>query len=421
MVNLIRFWLFFIPTICLAANLELDLSSHQVEMGKHIIATLNYQGKTKPADIDLSFWEKDFYIQKQDYYAEVINAQQFASQTILRLYPRRIGDLTLDSIAQGGAMVKPIHIQVKPSIRKGIDGTPKLTKIKTTYWADEVFKVSIAVNLHHPSNKITTQDWTSNNFSITKLPQQKQSSPQANTVLLSWLLYAPQAGAYELEPPLIMQQGRGRFHYYLAKLKLNIKPLPAYYPASIAVGKINIESVVNKGKNKQNKLSIQLSKQGFLPKQIEGMESYFNLDYKQSQHDGVTTRTYQINVPEWQWGQIKKLELTYFNPQTAMLDVINHTLPIVWAIPIYAQRLGFILLLIITFLMVLYLRNWLKQKRKQVKFQQLLDNGAPTIARRTLLSNNHKSLTHWASQQDAKDAKLIAEKLNKACFKKLKK
>ncbi len=406
-----------------AASLELKLSRQHVEMGKSITATFTYQGRTQPNPIDLSLWQNNFYIEQDDADTSNLDTQTIISISKARLYPRRTGQITLDAIAQGGSFVKPQTINVSASIRNNIDATPQIHPLKNTYWADQAIPIRIDVARHDPRNQIIAKEWLVEGFNITPLPSIKT----ATRVQLQWLIYTPAQGLYELELPAIIQRGRGRFRYHLPKLKLNIKPLPAYLPGSVATGKPHISSqVIQKNQNKI--LQLTLSKQGHLPQNIEGLQQFIqhlssdelalNIQTTEQQQHGTTTRHIYITLPNWLWGQKRNIELTYFNTQTGQTDILKHALPRLYTIPQSAQQLMIALSLAFLLIALQQLNKKAITWRKKKAIKQSIRRAKNSQELRNILLNNgqYKTLEEWAQHNPSQQTQHIKNQLNQACY-----
>lgn len=406
-----------------AANLELELSKNQLEMGKHLTATFSYEGDTKPEQIDLGLWQDDFYIEQGDAELSYTTSGAIISTTKARLYPRHSGNITLDAIALGGSFVKPQHIKVSPSIRNKRDATPSVDVLKSHYWADEPITIRINAPLHDALNQVIAKEWLVNGFIITQLPSIKT----ATNVQLKWIIYTPFKGQYALELPAIVQRGKGRFRFHLPKLHFTVKPLPAYLPSSVASGSIKISSeIIHKKQHKV--LQLRLKKIGHLPEEIEGFQAFINalsenelalnIQQENSVKQGVSRRKININLPNWLWNPDLKLTLSTFNTQTGRLQKTQHPLPKVNTIPPPAQH-ALIAIGILSLLIALSLLNKIAKKwhqHQQLKKQLNHAKNAQEL-RLILLSNQPlKTLSHWAYKTHTADAIKIRDLLNQACY-----
>lgn len=402
-----------------------------MEMGKFIVAHITYEGPIAVERLDLSLWEQDFFLRQGDSETISFESGNYESQTKVRLYPRQIGQFSLDAIAHGGAIAKPQQIQASPSIRNGINAKPTLNQLKAHYWTDENIFLSIDTQLHYAGNKVVADSWEQAGFEIYPLPTQTIIKDDITLKRLNWMVIAPSEGHYQIQLPAIEQRGKGRFRYYLPLVEVTIKPLPSYFPASISVGELTIKSeLITHNPNKQL-LKIEISKLGYLPSTLEGLHAslsnFINLEQHQIHqtkklNNNLNINTYTVEMGEWNFGKKEKLNLKFFNPKTAQLETITHQLPSLWSIPQFAVIL--FLILIISSLVFLglkakpFLFNW---KMYRIYIKQLKNSATSQQLRYKIVnSDDSKSLSEWANKKTHSNAQDIANKLNEACFSKLK-
>lgn len=410
-----------------AATLDLQLDKSQVEMGKFIIATITYHGSSPPAAIDLSQWQDDFYLDRNDPEIVVNENNQLQQQTHARLYPRHSGDITLDAIAAGGAIAYPRHVQVRPAIRNGIDATPKLLALKTEYWADEAIDIQIDVALHDQRNNVVASDFEPEFFDSLRLPDQPIDSTQQPAIRLHWQLLSARKGDYWLELPSIVQRGRGRFRFYLPKLKLHIKPLPAYLAPTVPVGQPKVTVAIKTIEN-QEILQLSIQNRGRLPDGLQGFSDFLqamgidestviSTDIAQQ---GIITRIKQIPLPTWLWPRQIDYRLNYFDSAAGQLKTLQQPLPWLWHAPRGFYWLMILLATLLMFLGMNRLDRWAARWRKRYRLrQQLLRAKNPAQLRKSLIdSADVKTLQQWVQQSSRQltQAHALAIRLDRACF-----
>lgn len=407
----------------MAATLSLDLSKDRVEMGKSVTAKFTYTGTQKPELIDLELWHDNFYIEQSDPELVINRDKTIISTTKAHLYPRHTGDITLDAIALGGSFVKPQHIHVMPSVRNKIDATPQIGTLKRHYWADESIIININVPLHYARNEVIAKEWLIDGFNITPLDSIKTDTQ----IQLRWQIVTPLKGEYHLEPPTIIQRGRGRFRFHLPKIAFTIKPLPAYLPSSVATGLISISSQLIKIKD-QTHLKIRLQKDGYLPNEIEGIQALINqLSHAESSlttqtsnkiENEINTHDITITLPQWIWFKRFNLKLHYFNPQTGQVDSINHSLPRINTVPKAIQQsiVFFLIFGVLFFLKTLNKKSQQWNKLKKLKQQIHHAQNAHSIRAILLSHQQRKTLQEWAETIGTEEAERIKNLLNQACF-----
>lgn len=421
------FILFFITLPLQAANLSLTLSSDTVEKGKSITATFEYQGNQEPINIDLTLWENYFFIQQSEADTTLYNDGNIITTSKARLYPRKTGNITLDAIAQGGSFVKPRSIRITPSIRNNIDATPIIHNIQTHYWADEAIFITIDVPLHYKKNEVIAKDWEAKGINIAQLPSIKTDQ----NVQLKWLIYTPVKGQYELELPAIVQRGKGRFRFHSPKLKFTIKPLPAYLPSSIASGTIEVTSNINTLKDNTQRAEITLKKDGYLPKDIDGIQTFLNelsddelslqLQVKQEEKQGKTIRTLTFNLPNWLILKTLELNMRYFDTEKEQLETINHQFENkVTTIPKNARQILAVLFIIILFFLLIVLIRQLRKWNIKRAFKNEIKQAKYPNDLRLLLVEKYdvKTLEQWTDNIGHKNTDKITQELNSLCYSK---
>lgn len=423
MVRFLTLGLLLLSTHIYSAELRVSLSEKTVEMGKAIQVVFTYEGIKEPETIDLELWQNDFHIRQSDSDLSQHKNGAIISTTKVLLYPRKVGDFTLDAIALGGSFVKSLHVTVTPSIRNQIDATPLIHKIKTSYWADEPIFITVDVPLHNSHNEVIAKAWEPKGMTAIAL----KSIKTATHVQLKWMLYTPHKGHYRLDLPAIVQRGRGRFRFHSPFIEFTVKPLPAYLPSSVASGHIKISSkIINNDGLKVAQITFR--KAGYLPKEIEGLQQFItalsddelalNIQTLENINQGIAKRQVSVTLPDWLWGQNLTLKVRYFNTQTGRLDTIKHQLPKVYNIPRQAQLIA-IGLGIIVLLFTLKALNKTAQKwryYKKLKQRVLEANNAQEL-RLTLLNNGQfKTLDEWESKNNSTEALKFKVTLNQACY-----
>ena len=219
--------LLFVSNSGHSADLNVQLNKNETEMGKFIVAMISYHGEKTPGLPDLSDWEEKFYVDVQGNESFELSDGWLQSETRVRLYPRISGKLSLASLALGGAIAKSQQLIVKPLIRNEIDSTPIMQPLQSDYWADQAIMINVDISLYENRNNVVVDDLEIEGFVVRSLKPKRISTEAGDVIRLQWMLLTPSPGNYEIELPSIQQRGRSRFRFYLPKLKLTIRPIPA--------------------------------------------------------------------------------------------------------------------------------------------------------------------------------------------------
>jgi hypothetical protein len=426
MVRLLAIILFCFTPLIQAATLELKLDKTRLETGKFLLAKIIYRGTQTPGRIDLSQWQDDFFIDRND--AEISSSGDglVEAEINVRLYPRHSGNLILEAIALGGAIARPAHVLVVDPVRNGIDATPKLRLKKNIYWADQPIDIEIEVPLHDARNNVVADDFELENFEVTRLTNRRIKTKRGVSVVLRWMILTARKGTYTLELPAIQQRGRGRFRFYLPPLSLRIKPLPAYLPPTVAVGKPAIETEVLQQRQHQAFLQINVSHHGRLPEQLAGFSELIEtlgvaesaIEVTHENYDGIARRRYTIALPAWFLPQHVAFNLDYFDTDSGRLKTLHPQTPLLWQLPHYMLWLGILIVTILLFFALSQADKLAAGLRQRYRLrQQILQADDAQQLRHLLLNHSgEKTLFGWRKNQHKKQAEEIAEELNRACF-----
>ncbi|MCK4707303.1 MAG: hypothetical protein KAU21_01710, partial [Gammaproteobacteria bacterium] len=375
-------------------------------MGKYFLADIRYQGESAAGEFSLSEWQDNFYVDLQDSETVDIGIDRDLQQKTsrVRLYPRHSGQITLASIAFGGAIAKSSVITVKQSIRNGIDGTPVIQPIQQNYWSDQAIIIQVDVALHDPGNIVESNDLEAEGFILQTLSTQRIQSTGVDVMRLKWLLLTPNKGHYEIELPAIHQRGRGRFRYHLPILKLNIKPLPAYLPPTIPVGSLTVHSEIIKPESQSPGFLLTIQKSGRIPEHVEGLQTLFEglgldrldveIENRIDASTGRVSRSYQIPLPAWYFAQPNSIQIPYFDTTKGKLEYLQHQLPGIWLAPDYIKIIGGFIILLIIFYAGYRINNLAEKVRlwKRLQLQISQSNSAHQLRRLLLKTQPAKNL-----------------------------
>ncbi len=411
-----------------SADLNVQLNKNETEMGKFIVAKISYHGEKNPGLPNLSEWKEEFYVDVQENESFVLPDGRLQSETRVRLYPRVSGKLSLASLALGGAIARSQQLIVKPLIRHDIDSTPIMQPLLSDYWMDQAIMINVDIPLYEKRNNVVVNDFEVEGFVVRSLKPKRINTKAGDVIRLEWMLLTPSPGHYEIELPSIQQRGRSRFRFYLPKLKLTIKPIPAYLPATVPVGQPSVKSDLVNAKNKPATWLLRVENRGRLPTQVEGMQEFFEqkgltpddivIEQQTDDRSLTVVQFYKIKIPDWNLWSANVLKLAYFNTTTGRLEFLEHRLPRFWNIPQYAQK-GLIYFLILIFF---YAANRIDRLARKVRdwrnLRMLIQQSSTGNQLRDALLNNvsFKNLSEWASYFQGSLPKQIALNLNELCF-----
>lgn len=411
-----------------AAELTVELSAKQVELGKFITAHIRYIGDNKVELADLQQWEMDFWIERRNTDIETLADGQIQTLEHLRLYPRAAGDKILQAIAQGGKFAYPIDIEVLPLNRNGIDGTPHWLSLPDTVWQGQTLEIGIELPKLHPSNQFTVGQATFPGFDSRQLPTSTKAATQSDIVQFHWLLTAKQPGELSIEPPYIEQRGRGRWRFYLPQKKINVLPLPAYLPSTVPIGNVSVQTALDESQNKPL-WEVTVKSDSPLPEEIFGIRTQLaehsgrsveNVNVVTNNQETDSQKKYQVDVPSFSWGVGKgpEIRLRYFDTKSGQIEMLTARLPSIREIPPAIQYLLFIALsgVVILILFILYklsqqLVIWSTYKKS------IRHSSDAHELRKTLLKPDRLlGLESWASEINTDSARYLARQLNTLCF-----
>ncbi|MCB1802321.1 MAG: hypothetical protein KDI82_11590 [Gammaproteobacteria bacterium] len=414
-----------------AASLRIEGADTEVEMGKYLNLQIVYEGESAVGSADLWQWADDFFIDVRDSETENLLSGDIRTTQQLRLYPRSVGEAVLERIALGGAVAGPLRVTVVPTVRNGIDGTPRWILLPENVWQGQTFEIGVDAALMHPSNHIAFEDVVLPGFDTQPLPRQTDSRNGVDVVRLRWRVTALQPARHRLELPPIEQRGRGRWRFFLSAPEVRVVPLPSYLPPSVPVGKVTLESALLEDGARQFWQAV-VRNRGRLPDASYGLRAALAgsagidaerievSDVETDSATGITLQRYRAPLPDWSfgWGAGPAVRLRYFDTDEGRLTEIQTRLPPAWRLPTYAT----FTLVVIAVLLLAAFAVWLVRATRRLlaqrRFRQQLSQAPDAHALRRLLitSTGSPTLTDWAATQRDPAATEAAASINKACF-----
>ena len=415
------------------AVLKVVTDKTETEMGKSLSVQLVYYGQNIPEPAQLYSWKKDFYIEDMSRDSEHLPGGYIKTTQYLRLYPKTTGVKTLHAIVQGGAIARPVDINIRPLIRNNINGAPHWKTPPKAIWQGETITVSIVQNLMSENNQIKTEEARFTGFSVLHSWQESQYINGIKTVQLNWQLKAQNYGHFSLEAPSVVQRGsRGRWRFYLPAIKIIVKPVPAYIPATVPVAKAEVSSKLER-LNNQPFWQLSIKTRGYQAEEIYGIRSRlakmahttpervkFTANELLTNTGKQSVQSWRVAVPTWTIPlKNTHLSIDYFDPELGQLKQVQVQLPSVWYFPVLAQYLLFILLLLIISMSGFYLHKWFRSRQKRIAFIRAIEtsNSAEQLRQLLLQTSGSRTLSEWAEPVQKKNVKDLAQSLNLLCFK----
>ncbi len=412
-----------------AAQLTLKLKQTEIERGRAFRGTLYYEGASSDRPADLGPWEADFAIERSSFSANESDGVIHSSED-LRLYPRSSGDLLLDRISHGGAIMAAIPVRVRPLRQNGISGDPVLTPPPASVQVGSPIPVSVTAPLLDPANRVSAEAWQPRGFVVESLPPRHGKQGDVPVITLRWQLFATTKGRYRLDLPAIKEKGNGHWRFHLPLMPIEITPLPSYLPPSLPIGRLSVSSRTLRIDDRRL-WEVTLHSPGLLDDQPWGLQSALaratGVDPalirpfdSRLDADGIHHKRWRLPIPRGHFDLLHGPEITlrYFDPATQQVESITHRLPRGKNIPAWlgvtliVAELGIVILIALGIArLVDPLRQWWRN------YRALARTTDPDTLRRLLLRQHGcKHLEQWAARHCSLIATQAATELNALCF-----
>jgi len=334
-----------------------SVDSHTVEYGKSIVLTA--QGDK--ADIDLqALWLSEL---EQDFAIEPINGHSSdGNQTDRRgrqwrLYPRRPGQLTLPALEYAGHKSKSIDLTVTPAIDPR-DGRPirLITEIPDTkVWLRQAVTLRMTLETATSIIVLRRDEAVHDALEIRELTNTEQpfdGERQRYRHTTGWVVHPLRKGQHQIQLPALryVRDGVTTHRFYPPVLQLAVRPLPAYLPPQMPVGKLSFQiDMPNRFvfTNQLRNLKIKLQGQGIRRQDLPQLERQLTSSaditlYPAQQTRREQTETgrlisqsdYEIPLSVKQSGRISlpELRLDYFDPAVGRITSLIAANKVVYAI-----------------------------------------------------------------------------------------
>ena len=347
MLFIIVVW--FYTQLVSAAILQITVESTTVELGKPVWLTVTSNQTAESLDmLDLSPWQKDFVLPRRD--AANLSDVGLSQHLRLRLYPLRKGSFTLPAIhflnEYSNEMTIRVNEAIDPKNHAPIDFRYTISTLSPWQQQQVVVNCSIITRDEHALFEQPTETISG----LQLLPMQEQHSTRYHSTerntfyTLGWVLVPSRSGQQQLQLPPIqyLRDGIVTHQFYLPPLTLDVQPLPAWLPATIPVGTVNVtgyslsDTVLSTSVLSQSRLQLRL--EGVAPESVpayqQQLRSDSTLQFYSAQQQLVTTidsdgiahqLTYDIPLIAKRLGiyRLPPLRLQYFEPVSGTLKTVQ--------------------------------------------------------------------------------------------------
>jgi len=322
-------------------DFKLVVTQKTVELGKPVwISITTNQQAPSLQTLDFSSLEKQFEVVKDK---NEIHHTPKGQQWRIRLYPRRKGLFTLPALHFNQHTSRPINIQV---------GSPVDSKTGRPFEVD--YRISnlepwikqqllVTYTFKHHDSRLVLKPLASPDTAMMVIPLAATTQQQAGVFrhTSGWAIYARKSGKHSIKLPALhyIRDGVITHRFHPAKIDLDIKPLPAYLPGNIPVGKLSLD-VIHKPdfilKSRLNSMTLALNGHGIPDSLLPDIRHFFKSHQQlniypvethsqQTATSGVSSQhRYRIPFKATVQGSLSlpAVRLNYFDPVTGKLATI---------------------------------------------------------------------------------------------------
>lgn len=171
----------------------------------------------------------------------------------LKLYPRRLGDITLPALHLDGQQSAPQRIHVSAGLTRGRNGEQPLRRDITLSTRQPWERQQVIIHMTVTSaDKFATlraeEKLQAAGFEVFPLPntssKTRQDGKEYTAYHIGWALVPLTAGHQHiiLPPVTLHQSGRVTRIYYAPRQDVDVKALPPYIPPTMPVGKVSLSA-----------------------------------------------------------------------------------------------------------------------------------------------------------------------------------
>ena len=423
-----------------ATGVRIEWNSPNSEWGRPLRGYMLHPGDADPGFPDLSNWQDDFFVELD--YQDSTEAPDGSNLTRqkFRLYARAPGAFHLAPIDWGGLQSEPQEVVIKTAIAEGAKIAVTLLPPKLTARVGEQLSIRIKLSTTDLRVKTLLDLPEVAGLEFRPLQNLKTINEAIGSQLvehqLGWALTPKKAGHYEIELPPVRYRlhGRDLRRFYLPKISLNIRPLPAYVPSYVPVGALTVHSFYAPLQG-EPMWEVVVETDADLPygmpvfraelastSGVEITQVTEKVEIERTPAKVITRLHYQVPLPLMLLGERAEVPLYYYDLEKQRVEELIHRLPAAWQIPQWLSALaGLLFVSLLLSLFYLGRRIWDGYLHKRNLRRKIMSCETPRQLRQLLLiRSGHHSLADWADgfvrRPKPAVARHLAKELNEACF-----
>lgn len=370
------------------SSFRLVVTTGQAEYGKAIEAELfAHNALPDLRALDMTVLEQEFVV---DTTANIEHDSNTGYQHWrVRLFPRRPGVLWIRSLVFHGHKTAPVRLQVGPALDRKDKAGIQVNSIvgAREVWVTQAVRISLQIESHSRYASLHTESVQHADLDIHLLPYVREAitpdGAQRTRHRIGWVLHPQAPGPLTLQLPPVEYQRDGvtTHRFYPPKLHLKVRPLPAFVPPTMPVGKIGLEVRLPErlflGKRELAFLTLRFTSEGSPGRHAAGILRQFrsNQDltfYAPRELDSGEggdiflggPGTYQVPFAAKTMGLIElpPLRLQYFDPVTGKIATGTYSPGKVLSITPWVQYAGLVIAVLALYWLAKILFHWLRQR-----------------------------------------------------------
>lgn len=350
-------------------RLEARLSASTVELGKPLLLTITCQAR-RPllSTLDISALQKDFHVIAPLTSDQLIHHQRWQ----LHLYPYQTGIATIPQLTMGAMRTLPIPVTVTSPIDPKTESAMEFSSNISTKspWLKQALHINAELVADAPLLVLDVNHPALGNGTLFAQPATHESIDSRHfRHRIGWTWFPQYSGSQTIGPLQITLQRDGviTHTFYIRPDKITVKPLPHYLPATLPVGRFELQQTSPIAHTLLTQqlypLGMDLRAINMLPADVPDMESLLHstaaftlLAGTRQQHQSmnpysfITTVSYNIPFSPNKSGVTSPgiLRLQSFDPDSGRLHTTQLTLHDYLSLaPWLAMVIGFLCIILI--------------------------------------------------------------------------